>query len=395
MKKKTIIKLLSFSILFLVISFGQGSYIEAAGTASPVSAGVIDYENLTMQVYANNNSVVFYSTDKATWTVLDAPYNTNDGSYQMDISWVSEAKAAVLYLKGDVVKTVVSLELPVQDKDFKVVYDKAEGEFTFDNTRDYNYFEWRKASDYNWMTVSLNETSASFQNFLAIMETFKTKGASILCRLPQRTGSGINNPGERPSKAVSVKIIARSNAPAIKVNASKLTLNTSSSMEYYNKTLATWIECNSSMSLEDIAPSVLYRNGAGTVTLMIRRAATNSLPYSKTAYLTISGQAAAPVIGDSNCDVTYYYLNSKLVMQFNKASATNRYEYAIVKKGTDFNAASARWRLVSTSKLMTLTKSTAPDGCTIYVRKKGTDANTSKSIELILASDTNSFKVGY
>ena len=45
--------------------------------------------------------------------------------------------------------------------------------------------------------------------------------------------------------------------------------------------------------------------------------------------------------------------------------------------------------------LMTLTKTTAPEECTIHVRRKGNDENTDKSVNLVLTSEVNSFTVEY
>jgi hypothetical protein len=82
-------------------------------------------------------------------------------------------------------------------------------------------------------------------------------------------------------------------------------------------------------------------------------------------------------------------------MQFNKATAANIYEYTIVREDKEFNPARTSWKSVTSSKLMTISKTVAPSGCTIYVRKRGRDENTSKKISLVLSSAINSFKVAY
>lgn len=82
-------------------------------------------------------------------------------------------------------------------------------------------------------------------------------------------------------------------------------------------------------------------------------------------------------------------------MRFNKASSSNIYEYAIVKANSTLNLSTAKWTSVSSTKLIKLSKTTAPAGCMIYVRKKGTNANATKGIELVLSSAVNSFTVNY
>lgn len=370
-------------------------YKASAAVPSAISFGAIDYENLVLQVYNNSNDIVYYSTDNTNWEELDAIYNSSTNSYSMDISWVAANSDVTLYFKGDTVKTVKQITLPMQNSDFIVEYDKIENEFTFSSMNDADYFEWRKTSDYYWNKVSFTEASASYQTFMEEIESFRLKGAKIILRIPQVAGTGVNNVGTRPSVEIAITIPAQVAAPAVKVNSSKLTLSTSSSLEYYDTNSGMWMECEGTMSLEDIAPSVLVENGATAVTLSIRKGATSSSSYSKTQKLSIPAQTAAPTIGGSSSDVTYYYLNSKLVMQFNKASKTDLYEYTVVKSDASLNIATVSWRTVNSSALMTLSASSAPDGCTIYVRKKGVDENTTLKVSLVLASAVNSFTVKY
>jgi len=364
-----------------------------ADAASAVSVGTIDYEAMTLQIYYNSNSLIYYSTDNSTWEEAEGFYDSTAKSISMDISWISEASDTALYLKGDVVKTVKTLTIPAYNNSFSVVYDKAEGDFTFDGYDNAETFEWRKASDYHWMSVSFNEASSSYQSFLSKMEYFRLKGANIIIRLPQVKGTSLSKTGSRPSAEVSITITARGAAPTVKVNSSKLTMNTTGSIEYYETSSGLWVECDGSMTVEDLAPKALYANGAKTVTLMLRKAATTSAPYSKTQYLTITAQDAAPTIGDNSKDVTYYYLNSKLVLQFNKATSNVKYEYTIVKSDDSLDLTTANWKSVTSNKIMTLSQSMVPDGCTVYLRKKGTDANA--KVALVLSSDISSFTVNY
>lgn len=365
-----------------------------ADTAAAVSFGTINYELLTLQVYNNSNSVVFYSTDSTNWTELEGAYNSTTKSFSMDISWVSAASDTTLYFKGDVVKTVRSLVLPAQNTSFGVDYDRAEGTFTFSNSEEADNFEWRKNTDYCWKTVNLDENSSSYTAFMKTIEQLKVKGATIIVRLPQVKGTGADNVGERASKDVSVIITARAAAPALKVNSSKLTINTTPVMEYYDSVSDLWIECTTAMGLDEIAPQVLYNNGATSTSVRIRKSATSSAPSSKTAILTIPAQKPAPSIGDSSADITYYSMNSKLMLQFNKASSTNLYEYVIIREESDFNPSTASWKSVNSPSMITISAISAPEGSTVYVRKKGTDANSSGA-GLVLASAAGSFLVKY
>lgn len=361
-----------------------------AGTASAVSLGVINYEDLTLQIFNNNNSIVFYSVDQLNWTEVEGIYDA--GAYLMDISWVSPSGDVTLYFKGDHNSSVAMVTIPMQYNDFKVTFDKVEGEFIFDNTDLSDEFEWRKASDYSWKTVSLDESSPSYKAFLNTVEAFRVKGAKLILRLPQQVGNALE-PGNRPSREITVTIPARAAAPSVSVNSSRLTLNTTATMEYYDDATRRWMECDKGMTVEEIAPAALHQNGSKDVTLKLRTAATEKAPYSKTTILTIPGQQAAPKIGGNTDDISYYYVNSKLTMVFNLASKTNQYEYVILKPNAEFDFTKAKWITVSQAKPMTLSNSIAPDGSTVYLRKKGTDASSTGNTSLKLSSAIVSFDV--
>lgn len=382
--------------LFLCVSSVTRAY---AADAAAISIGTIDYETLTMKVNRNKNKVVYYSTDKKTWYEVEGEVNADD-AYIMDISWVPSTANSTLYFKGDIVKKYVSITLPKMNTSVKATFDKAEGTLNFTNADEAEAFEWRKSSDYEWRTVDMDDDKTpsgvtKYSDFLKEIDTFRTKGAKIIVRLPQQVGNGVNNTGARCSKEITVSITARAAAPNISVNVKKLTLNTTDKMEYYNTSTGKWVDCTKAMKVEKIAPKALYENGAKGVTVAIRVAATDTKPHSLTANIEIPAQSAAPSIGDNNDDVLYYYQNGRLVLQFNKASAATAYEYAIVKSGVKYNSATATWKTVKSTKPIKLTASSAPEGATIHFRVQGTTANTAKNISLVLPSASVALNVSY
>jgi hypothetical protein len=394
MKSKTFGITILFSIIFMLFMSLPVGRVKA-DEVSAIALGTVDYDNLTIQIYPGGNSIVYYSTDKTNWIEVEGEYISNTKSYIMDISWISSSKDVTLYFKGDVVNTIKSVTLPEQNTSLRVVYNKASSSFTFTNAEDAESFIWRKATDYYWTEVDMDESSSSYKNFLADMEELRIKGAKIYIKIPQIMGDGKSNTGMRPSKEVAVTITAMEKAPSVKVNSSKLTLNTSTSMEYYNTYTSQWEACSKTMTIEELAPKALYKNGASDVTVMIRTAATPSKPCSKTAYVTVPGQSPAPLIGDISKDVTYYYMNDKLILLFNNASASNKYEYTYAKPGTTFDISTATWRTVTSTKQLTISSKTIPEGSIVYVRRKGIDASTSKNTEVVLSSAANSFTVDY
>lgn len=400
MRKKLLGRVSITSIIltaFLILNFTP--FIEPltevmAETASAVTIGEINYNELTIQIYNNNNPVVYYSVNGTAWTEVDSAYSSSTKSYTMDISWISNKTDTTIYFMGNIVTDIVDVTVPKLGTEFNVTYSNLDEDFIFDNTEDADSFEWRKASDYNWNSVSLDFESASYKAFLALLDKFRVKGAKIIIRLPQVVGSQ-DDAGRRPSKEITITITTRAEAPSIKVNSSKLTVNTSASLEYYDSTFKAWMDCTNTMYLSEIAPKVLYESGSRNVILMIRKSATATTPYSETAYVMINGQTAAPQIGDNSKDVTYYYVNSKLTVVFNKAAVDNIYEYSIIRDSDEFDYNTAKWITVNNKNVISLSSSIAPEGCTIYVRKKGIDADSTRKINLLLPSAVSSFTVSY
>lgn len=392
------LKYISALVLFLVIIAIAPAYLvkaEEKADKKAVTIGTIDYDRLTMQVNANENRIVYYSTDKTNWLEVEGNKTANNKAYLMDISWVSATEDRTIFFKGDSVTTIVAVTLPKRDDTFKVTYDKVDCDFIFDNNHDALSFEWKKASDFTWHTVSFETESSSYQKFLVSMEGLLLKGAKVNIRLPQIMGKNAEEPGERPSREVTVTLTKRAEAPSVKVNTVKLNLTTTTSMEYYDETLKEWVDCDRNMLLEDIAPSVLFKNGAKTVNLMIRTRATANRAYSKTLVLTIPGQKSAPTVGGSSAEVSYWYQNNRLMLQFNNASRTNIYSYAIVKPGETFDVSTARFNTVTTSSSRAITISTAPEGSVVYLRKQGTNGNLNRNSNIELSSEVISFTVTY
>lgn len=396
---KQIIKLILPGLLMMVLlGLTEGKPVMAVDTtttttATAVSIGAIDYEMMNMYVDRNSNTIVYYSTDKTVWNELEAEINTSD-EYIMDISWVSSTAATTLYFKGDVITTVVSVTLPKQNTSIKVTFNKVEGDLTFENIEDATYFQWRNETDYTWNTVSLEEDSASYVAFLNKINEYRNNATKIVVRTSSVYGTG-TAVGARASKEITVSITARGSFPIAKVNIKQMTVNTSTAMEYYDETTKSWVECTKNMPISELAEDSLYSATATSTTVSIRYYATSSKPYSKTATLVIPVQRVAPTVGDSKMDVTYYYSDSKLILQFPTATNANIYEYTIVEAGSTFDETKANWKTVKKTTAIKLNTAKVPAGSVIYVRKAGTAENISKNISLVLPSACNTISVTY
>ena len=372
---KLVFALALFSLFFLI----GGKKAVAAG-ADEIGISKIDYGNLTVTVETNGNNICYYSKDKSKWYELEYTRDTQ-GNLLMDISWVNASNEVKIYFKGDKNEKVVTLTLPKKNSALTCKFNAADGSIEFDETDDATEFQWKKSTDTVWTTVSLNETTAAYKNFVSSLEQLRFKGAKIIVRTPYKNGTGISDTGSRTSKEVTVSIPKRAAAPSVSVNLTKLTLNTNDTQEYSLDGGLTWTDCEKQMAISDIL------GGKSSGTIKIRKAATEKAGYSRSNTIVIPERAAAP------SSIGHYKENKYTVIQINDASTTNVYEYAIVKPGNAFDETATSWRNISSSRPLKIGKATAPTGSIICIRKKGKAAVPSKGQALELPSKYTSFVV--
>lgn len=376
-----------------------------ASEAANVEVTEIDYENLTLTVAANNNSIVYFSVNKTTWNEMDA-MPLDDGKLMMDISWISPSSEKKLYFKGNKATATTTVTLPKVNNSFKAKFNAKYGTLSLSNYNEATTFLWRKVTDYNWKEVDIDEDSATYKDFLKDIEALRIMGAKIYVMTGQTKGTvknGSLDTGERPSKQIKVSISKRSNYPNVNLNIKKLTFNTSAKMEYYNEAQGKWVDCERNMKLEDISkvPFEGKKASGAAVVLQFRKAATNSAGASKIRVIAIPYQPEKPKAADA---YSAYFETSgsgdtakkKLVISFPQASETAPVEYAVVKAGDSFDASKASWKTVKKSdKLVKLSEKAAPEGSMIYIRTKGVKENEKKKIELRLPSACVEYKVTY
>lgn len=383
MIKNYSIKLIKvLSLMLMTIAFaGIICTSVKASEAGEVAIVGIDYEDLTMKIDPNGNSIVYYSKDKSNWFELE--YYTDGSCYVMDISWANATADVKLYFKGDKNSKVVNVVLPKKNSAFKATFDKVEGTVELDEFDDATVFQWRKTTDYNWKTVSVNQSDISYKLFMDELENLRFKGGKIIVRTPAVAGKSAIDTGARPSKEITLSIPKRNNAPSVSVNIKKLTINTTDKMEYKLSNNALWLECDKNMELSEL----INLSVGGTI--QIRTAATETNTYSKTLSLIIPAQRPAPALP------LYYYENKKFVMQFSDAGKSNPYEYTIVKAGDSYDPVTAVWKSVTSSNVIKLSESTVPSGSMIFIRSKGVAANATKGTPVELPSDTASIAIRF
>lgn len=391
-----------FMLLFLVVSgvmTGRTvSCMAAETTKNPVEPYSLDYDTEWLMVKTNGNSKVYYSDEKMTeWYEAEMISSTY---CIIDTSWTKASKNAVINLKGDANDTIVPVEIPAQNTKLKIKLDKVSMTLSFENlTAGVTTFQWRKSTSYEWKTVTITDAQNANSAFVNELKKMQIKGAKICIRLPQTKGAvtnGVFSVGVRPSKEIKVTIPKLKNAPKVTIDGTKLTLATKATMEYSLDNGTTWVAAENKMNIEAIAPSTLIKKTSSpkAVTILFRYAATSSSAASKMASVTIPAQRSAPSVGTSNTsEVKWAKDSQKFYLTFTKAEKKLPYEYTVVKPDAELDLTKASWKSVTSTKEIALTSKTAPEGSTIYVRKKTIKATSTTEFEM--ASEMASIKVTY
>lgn len=389
-----------FAVLALALILAPAKRALADTTANQVKE--IDYDELTITF--NGSESFFYSekeidADSEDWKELFGEYVTVDGTSYLraDISWVAATSDKTIYFKDGSGK-VFSVDFPKKNSSVKVKFDKATGEVDITGADEAKSFQWRKKTDYTWHTVSLEETEeakAQYDNFLKDLDALRIKAASLIVRIPQVKGTSENSVGQRPSKECTVSIAKRANAPSLKINMKKFTVNTTAKMEYYVESTRKWESCEKAMTVEDLFGKVGPEATTDSVTVKVRTAATEKKPYSKTATITLetSKKTPDPTVGDAKQDAYYVLSKNTVLLTMTKATSSVPYEYTIVSAGETLDYYGAKWKTVKKRTAIKIAESKCSAGDTIYVRVKGVAGNTKKGITAKMPSAATALKV--
>jgi hypothetical protein len=372
------------SAILLVFALVVFAHAKTVSAASSITVTEINYIDSTITLKVNGDTKVYFSdSKKTTWDTVPGDIGS-DGKITMDISWISTSKNYVITFKGDVSTEIVSVTIPKQATNFKATFNKVKGTVTFTNAGT-RTVEWRKDGSSTWNTVDTN-------TFATQLSYLYNNGATLKFRLAPVKGTGSTDVGARASKEVSVAITKKASAPSVSVNGSTFSIAVKKGMAYRtvnaDSTTSDWTTISSSadLLLSDVAAKAMYKSSSTTqskVTLQFRTNATSSSMVSKIATVTVPVQEAPPSEDTFGISLSYLSSNS-LSLTVKAASSTVPFEYTIVEKDDELSYSSASWATISSSTAVTLTKTKAPVGSRIYVRKKTIAATD--TVDFALAS---------
>lgn len=414
-QKKIVLILSVFAIVLMFGIAGMLHHFSAANAEneSAVSLLGIDYDNMELKLSSGGNGIVYYSTDRKKWYEAE---NLAGNELVYDISWISASKATTLYFRGNIKTDTLSVKIPGYNSKFKVTFDKITGEFEFSNTEGAKLIRWRKSTDYTWSYIYADSSKASgtetvngktidiqsIEDFEKEVENFRVKGTKLVFQTAPEAYDSTTGKGSRASKDVTVTISAKKTAPTVKVNVKKMTINTTTKLEWTNTNpfdtskTSVWTDCTkSNMSLSSFAQNAL--DGTGDVTLYFRTAATTSACESKVTALKIPAREKSV---KSTVDVTYTpgkrEGNGKVTLKFSNLPSQGC-EYVVVKPADkdSYDEATASWKTLKTSKEVSFSEKALPTGSVIYIRDAGVAENVNKGVALVLPSMTTQKDVTY
>lgn len=407
--KKKILALPALLLAVLISIIGIVHYVHAANA---VAIANIDYDNMELTINMEQNTIVYYSTNKSKWIEVDGAIETVNhvSTMTFDISWLSASGNTTLYFRGNKNKTTCPITIPGYNKNFKAKFDKSSGQFEFTNTDGAEVLRWRKTTDYTWHYIwadtgksSVQAVNAStypaysdygvegvlksIEDFEKEISSLRVKGAKLIFQTAPKRWT-VNNQGARPSKDVKVTVAAKKSAPNVKVNIKKLTVNTTTKMEWTAVPPsavkeADWKPCTKAMPLSELAKAAV--DGVSEVTVYFRTAATSSVCASKIATLTVPKRENAPSAPAVIAQIPGKEVGkSKATLTFSNVPSQG-YEYAVVKTGI-LDETKASWKKVKKAKAIKFSEKSLPGGAKVYIRVSGVTANLTKGIKLQLPS---------
>lgn len=368
--------------IFLVILaawiFGMMASADSIA-AETLNIEEINYENSTLTLSTKNGDIrgFFKKKGQSKWETMSGYFK--DNKITMDISWISATSNYSLVFKGDKSTDEKTLVIPKVSSNLKVEYNVSNEEKTgspirFTNAGD-RTVEWRKNNGTTWSPWSPMKSEAL--NYLI------ANGTTLYFRLAPINGTSISNNGQRAGKEVALRISAKKTAPDVGFNDSSFTVSLKSGMMYRIAVMKDgtvsdvdtrnkeWTKITSSReySLTEICPTALSAECA----LQFKTGYKGNTQESRVKTIIVPAQESLTAAEKDGIKIAYTSTKS-FNLTISGASDSKPYQYCIVKK-EDYNNgklsySDLNWVDVKTTAPVAITKTKAPEGSRIYVRKK-------------------------
>jgi hypothetical protein len=317
---------------------------------------------MTISAGSKGSTKFYVSQDKEkSWELLERPSN-------IDLSIFMKSSDNTIFIKGDKDERVVEIKIPKPDSSLKVGYvvEAGKGKLVFMNAL--GSLQYRKGVEGTWNV---------YQGSMDLSD-FEINGYTLQFRVM----AAVNT---RAGKVVTVKIPKRQAPPTIKEDYSKFTLSGMKVgvTEYRLAGSSTWIKFNpvdTKVKTLDIAALLLPGSSQNVIpipagTIEFHNLGTDKKVASGVRVIHTLAQPIAPVA--TNVKLTA----NNLI--FADASKDKPYEYIVLHTKEVVDLHTAKWKKVTNSKEITITKVgtavTAP-GDVIYYRLASTKDSETKAI---------------
>lgn len=373
---------LTFVLLFWLGAFFRPNLAKA--DEDKISVKEINYQKSTITLKVNDGDTEIYFSDsqKKTWDVIEG--NINNNTITMDISWISVTSNYTINFKGNHSTGITTVVIPKQATSFTATYKKDKGTVAFKNVG-IRSIQWKKKNCSTWSTVSEDTISRE-------LSYLNANGASVIFRLAPINGTSNSDVGCRASKEIILTIPKKASAPSIVINGSRFSIAVKKGMAYRTKesdgTTSEWttVSTSTNLLLQNIATKAMYTSSSTSqskVTLQFRTNASSSSQISNITTIVVPIQEGPP--DEDKYGISLNYTSaSTCKIKVKAASTTTPFEYTIVKEDDELNYMTASWTAITSSTAITLTSTTAPAGCHIYLRKKSVEATD--DVDFSLAS---------
>lgn len=354
--RAVLIFILAFLIFPTVVSSHHaGADTEPAGTQLNVTVDYLEEIAVVTTGPAGSNKFYISTDNMKTWENID-------GSGIVDLSSFLSTKKVTLYFKGNKDQKPVKIELPAEDKNLKVKYELVAGEGRIVISDATGPVEYRKGNNGTWKAVTGN----------ILTSVYELKGATLYFRTAATQT-------RRAGKLVSVKIPKRPAAPAVSLDASKLTIKglKANQTQYRVGDALSWttfVPIDPKTTTIDLSALLMTNSTANNLipagTIEFRTIGSNKKAHSAIKVIELQAQAPAPTnVALSGTTLTISDINVK-----------KEYEYATVPQNTTINIKNLKWTTVTAKNSVIIPKVNVGDK--VLVRVKSTTNPDTKVVIL-------------
>lgn len=395
----------------------------ASGIVEPVTVDTVDYEEEEIVLKNNGNTKIYFATEveaaRGNWEAM--PADAGDYS-RLDFSWVTSTLENIIKVKGgdDPTGTQSRIVLPERTSKLDIsinysnIYTLTSNSIapllnimttagTSAEPITFNDLEWKKGDNGKWKDINLlTVTQLEKYQIKGTDLYFRIKAVNDITRTDPVSGKLINPDGSRGRRASSqtkVKINKKVTAMVVGIDGSKFTADIRYGKEY-RATIGTnttdgWIKVTDKAAKRlDLGEVIkeLYTNPADipngitepypAMFLEIRNYATSKAAASKITEIILNEQRVlddallvegpAPK-GSPATDQNIYlsYTGDKnVVITIPSASASNPYEYCVIKPGDTLDLSKTVWSSITKGTDVKVLKSKAVDNGRLYIRQK-------------------------